>query len=73
MHYIALHDWSKSETNLTTFRGVMFENTTTKQPEMVLSTAKRTFEISKLQNYMFNVNETWPKYMPPQRRSFAHK
>ena len=73
MHYIALHDWSKSETNLTTFRGFMFENTTTKQPEMVLSTAKRTFETSKLQNCISDVNETWSRYEPPQHLSFAQK
>ena len=37
-----------------------------KQSEMVFSAAKRTFETSKLQNCISDVNETWSRYEPPQ-------
>ena len=40
---------------------------------MVLFPAKRTFKISQLQSYMSHVNETWPRYVPPQQLSFAGK
>ena len=39
--------------------GGYVQKTTQKQPEMVLSANKRTFEISKLQNYVSHVYETW--------------
>ena len=38
------------------------QKTTQKHPEMVLSAAKKTFEISKLGNYKSDVNETWHMY-----------
>ena len=53
--------------------GGYVQKTSQKQPEMVLFAAKRTFQISKLQNYTSHVNETWSRYVPPQHISFAHK
>ena len=40
---------------------------------MVLLAAKQTFKISKLQNYMSHVNETWSSYVPPQHLPLAGK
>ena len=45
MHYLALHHWSNFQIILTTFWGVTCKKTTQKQPEMVLSAAKKTLEI----------------------------
>ena len=45
MHYLALHHWSKFQTNLTAFKGSYGQKTTQKQPEMVLSAATKSFEI----------------------------
>ena len=44
MYCFVFHHWSKLETILTTFRGITSRKTTQKQPEMVLSAAKKTFE-----------------------------
>ena len=49
MHYVALHYWSKFQTNLTTYQYV--RKTTQKQPKIVLSAGMKTFEISRLENY----------------------
>ena len=73
MHHIVLHHCSKFQTKFLTFRGGYVQKTSQKQPEMVLFAAKRTFQISKLQNYTSHVNETWSRYVPPQHISFAHK
>ena len=42
-------------------------------PEMVLFAAKQTFKISKLQNYITDVNETWSSYVPPRHLPLAGK
>ena len=60
-------------TKLTKYLGGYFQKTTQKHSEMVLSAAKGTFEISKLQNYMSHVNETCSRYVPCQHLSFAQK
>ena len=39
------------------------QKTTQKQPEAVLSAGMKTFEISKLENYKSDINETWPRYV----------
>ena len=46
--------------------GVYVQKTTQKQPKIVLSAGMRTFEISKLENYKSDINETWPRYVPPE-------
>ena len=52
MHYVALHHWSKFQTNLTTYISVGYvQKTAQKQPKTVLSAGMKTFEISKLENY----------------------
>ena len=42
------------------------QKTTQKQPKTLLSASMKTFEISKLENYKSNINETWPRYVPPE-------
>ena len=43
------------------------QKTDQKQPKIVLSALTKTFEISKLVNYKLNVNETCPRYAPPDQ------
>ena len=43
------------------------QKTGQKQPKIVLSAITKTFEISKLLNYKLNVNETCPRYAPPEQ------
>ena len=65
MPYNALHHWSKFQTNLTKFQWVTYvQNTAQKQPKLVLSAGMKTCEISKLENYESEINETWPIYVP---------
>ena len=47
MHHLALHHWSKFQA----ISGEYVQKTTQKQPWMVISAAKKTFEIWKLGNY----------------------
>ena len=42
------------------------QKTAQKQPEIVLSAGMKTFEISKLENYKSDINETWPRYTSPE-------
>ena len=44
-----------------------------KLAEMVLFAANQTFKISKLQNYITDVNETWSTYVPPRHLPLAGK
>ena len=37
-----------------------------KQPKIVLSAGMKTFDISKLVNYKSDINETCPRYVPPE-------
>ena len=37
-----------------------------KQPKIELSANMKTFEILKLKNYKSDINETWPRYAPPE-------
>ena len=39
---------------------------TQKQPEIVPSASMKTFEISKLENYKSDINETWTRYVPAE-------
>ena len=39
------------------------QKTAQKQPKIVLSAGMKTFEISKLENYKSDINETWPRYV----------
>ena len=71
MHHIALHHYSKFQTKF-----LIFPRFKPKKP--VRSSLKwyfllLSFQISKLQNYMSHVNETWSRYVPPQQLSFAPK
>ena len=42
------------------------QKTARKQPKIVLSAGMKTFEISKLENYKSDINETWPRYVSPE-------
>ena len=42
------------------------QETTQKQPKIVLSAGMKTFEISKLENYKSDINKTWPRYISPE-------
>ena len=42
------------------------QKTAQKQPKIVLSGGMKTFEISKLENYKSDMNETWPRYVSPE-------
>ena len=43
-----------------------FQKTDQKQTKIVLSADMRTFEISKLVNCKSDINETCPRYAPPE-------
>ena len=45
------------------------QKTAQKQPKIVLSNGMKTFEISKLDNYKSDLNETWPRYVSPEHLS----
>ena len=47
------------------------QNTAQKQPKIVLSAGMETFEISKLENYKSDINETWPRYVSPEHLSYT--
>ena len=49
------------------------QNTNYKQPKIVLSAGIKTFEISKLVNCKSGVNETCPKYVPPEHLQYIKK
>ena len=42
------------------------QKTAQKQPKLVISAGMKTFEISKLENYILDINETWPRYVSPE-------
>ena len=42
------------------------QKTDQKQPKIVLSSGVRTFEFSKLVNCKSDINETCPRYVPPE-------
>ena len=42
-----------------------------KQPKIVLSADMKTSEISKLESYKSNKNETWPRYASPKHLSYT--
>ena len=42
-----------------------------KQPEIALSAGMKIFEISKLENYKLDINETCPRYVPPEHLSYT--
>ena len=42
------------------------EKTDQKQPKIVFSAGMKTFEISKLVNCISDINETCPRYGPPE-------
>ena len=42
------------------------QKTNQKKHRIVLSAGMKTFEILKLKNYKSDINETWPRYVPPE-------
>ena len=42
------------------------QKTAQKQPKIVLSVGMKTCEISKLENYKSDINETWCRYVLPE-------
>ena len=73
MHYLKLYHWSKFQKNLTAFKGSYGQKTTQKQSEMVLSAATKSFEIWKLGNYKWDINEPSLRYVPPEYLSYTKK
>ena len=73
MHYLKLHHWSKFPKNLTAFKGSYDQKTTYKEPEMVLSAATKSFEIWKLGNYKWDINEPSPRNVPSEYFSNTKK
>ena len=49
------------------------QRTTQKRPKIELSAAFKTFKLSKLWNCKSNMNEAWPRYVPPQYLLFTKK
>ena len=49
------------------------QNTSYKQPKIVLSAGIKTFEISKLVNCKSGVNKTCPKYASPEHLQYTKK
>ena len=47
------------------------QKTDQKQPKIVLSAGMKTFQISKLENYKSDINETWPRYVSPEHLSYT--
>ena len=43
------------------------QKTAKRQPKIVLSAGMKTFEISKVENCKSDINETWPRYVSPER------
>ena len=59
MHYLACHHWSRFQTKLATFWGVLAKKPTQKQPKMTVPAGcTKTFENLKLKNYRSDINET---------------
>ena len=73
MHFITFYYWWKFETNKTIFWGVMSIKPPRSSLKQYFFAAKRIFQISKLQNYMSLVNETWSSYVPPRHLPLARK
>ena len=44
--------------------------TSQKHSKIVLSAGMKIFEISKLENYKLDINETWPRYVSPEHLSY---
>ena len=42
------------------------QKTAQKQPKILSSAGMKTFEISKMENYKSDINETWPSYVPAE-------
>ena len=42
------------------------QKTAQKQPKIVLSSRMKTFENSKLEKYISDINETWLRYVLPE-------
>ena len=66
VHYLTLHHWSKFQKSLTAFKGSYGQKNTQKQPEMVFSAATKSFEIWKLGNYKWDINEPSPRNVPSE-------
>ena len=58
MNHFACHDWSKIQTKLTTFQGVLAK----KQPKMTVSAGTKTFKNLKLENYKSDIAKTCPLF-----------
>ena len=49
------------------------QKTYQKQLKIVLSAGMKTFKISKLVNFKSGINETCPRYVPPEHLSYTKK
>ena len=70
MHHLVCHHWSKFQTKLTSFWGVMAKKQSKSSLKMTVSAAAKTFENLKSENYRSNINKTYP-YAPPYHLSFT--
>ena len=49
------------------------QKTNQKQPKIVLFAGMKTFKISKLMNFKSGINETCPRYAPPEHLLYTKK
>ena len=66
MHYVQVASLVKISNKFDHISVGYVQKTAQKQTKIVLSTGLKTFEISKLENYESDINETWPKNVPPK-------
>ena len=59
MNNVELNHWSKFQTNLTTFRGVLAKKTTQKQPKTTASAGTKTSENLKLGSCKLHIMESY--------------
>ena len=68
LHYIA--SLVEISNHFDHFLEVYVKKITKEELKMVLSAAMKTFKNWKFRNYISGVNETWPRYLPPQQLSY---
>ena len=69
MHHLACHYWSNKTDNILGSSG---QEITQKQPKMIVSAGRKTFENLKLENYISNINKNCQVWIPPEHLSFGY-
>ena len=65
MHHLACHHWSKFQTKLATFGGILAKKNNQNQPKMTVPVGTKTFENLKLENYRSYITKTCTVSVPP--------